>query len=265
MQRWLEITTVMGCQNLCDYCPQVLLARRYRGHTRIMTLDTFQRCIEKVPKEVEIHFSGYSEPWLNPRCTEMLLYAFSAGHKLAVYTTLVGMTTDDIDQIRDVPFSTFLVHLPDADRLMKVDPDDNYLDLLHRVTTAGLSGLTFRTIGLQHPKITKLIGPKPEEPLDGGFVHSRAGNVNPNVISHPPRFQGRIRCSKNRTTKNVLLPNGDVTLCCMDYGLRHVLGNLLRDDYESLHRSTEYRRVITSFDSNNEDSLCRQCEWAESC
>ncbi len=264
VERWLEITTMMGCQNLCDYCPQVLLLRRYRGQPRVLMMDTFRECIDKVPKEVDIHFSGYSEPWLNPNCTEMLLYAFTRGHGIAAYTTLVGMSTDDIDRIRHVPFSTFLVHLPDADGLMKVEPDDNYLALLHYVETAELSGLTYRTIGVQHPKITGLIGPKPEEPIHGDFVHSRAGNVNPLVISGPPPLEGPIRCAKNRTTKNVLLPNGDVTLCCMDYGLRHVLGNLLEDDYERLHRSAEFRRVLSSFATNHDDSLCRRCEWAES-
>lgn len=263
MKRWLEITTIMGCKNLCDYCPQVLLTRRYRGQTRILTMETFRECIDKVPKDVEIHFSGYSEPWLNPNCTEMLLYAFTQGHQLAVYTTLVGMKTTDVDRIRHIPFSTFLIHLPDADGLMKAEPDDAYLALLTHVDAAGLSGLTYRTIGFQHPKITEHIGPKPEEPLHGDFVHSRAGNVDKVVLSGPAPLEGRIRCAKSRTTKNVLLPNGDVTLCCMDYGLSHILGNLLKDDYEALHRSTEYRRVLSSFVSHHTDSLCRRCEWAE--
>jgi radical SAM protein with 4Fe4S-binding SPASM domain len=263
MERWLEITTIRGCQNLCDYCPQVVFSRRYQGQARLLTMEVFQECINKVPKDVGIHFSGYSEPWLNPDCTEMLLYAFAHGHQLSVYTTLVGMKTIDVDRIRHVPFSTFLVHLPDADRLMKVDPDDDYLALLRYVDTSELSGLTYRTIGRQHPRITECIGPKPEEPIEGDFVHSRAGNVDSAVKPAPAPLSGRIRCSKNRTTKNVLLPNGDVTLCCMDYGLRHVLGNLIKDDYEALHWSDEYRKVLSSFASNDIDSLCRRCEWAK--
>lgn len=263
MSRWLEITTVMGCKNLCDYCPQVLLARRYRGQPRVLTMEVFRKCIDKVPKDVGVHFSGYAEPWLNPDCTEMLLYAFDRGHQIAVYTTLVGMRISDIDRIRHVPFSTFVIHLPDADGLMKVEPDDDYLALLRYVGGAGISGLTYLTIGSQHPKIIEQIGLKPEEPLHGDFVHSRAGNVDSAVLSAPAPLEGRIRCAKHRMTKNVLLPNGDVTLCCMDYGLRHILGNLLNDDYELLHRGAEYHRVLSSFQSHHTDSLCRRCEWAE--
>ncbi|MER9007171.1 SPASM domain-containing protein [Mesorhizobium sp. M0862] len=38
----------------------------------------------------------------------------------------------------------------------------------------------------------------------------------------------------SRQYRNVLLPNGDVTLCCTDFERRHVLGNLLRDEYADL-------------------------------
>jgi len=34
------------------------------------------------------------------------------------------------------------------------------------------------------------------------------------------------RVGQDRIFRNVLLPNGDVVLCCMDYGLDHILGNL---------------------------------------
>ena len=48
---------------------------------------------------------------------------------------------------------------------------------------------------------------------------------------------------------NITLPNGDVSLCCMDYGLEHIIGNLLEQDYED---------VIP--DNNACFNLCRFCE-----
>lgn len=263
MRRWLEITTVMGCRNLCDYCPQFVLLNSYKGQPRMLSMDVFRKCIDRVPIDVEIHFSGYAEPWLNSNCTEMLLYAFARGHRIAVYTTLVGMKSGDVALIERIPFITFLVHLPDADGLMKVRVDDNYLERLLQIDSIGLSGLTYRTIGRQHPAITRLIGPQTEELLNGDFVHSRAGNVEASVVSRPNPLVGPIRCAKDRMTKNVLLPNGDVTLCCMDYGLRHVLGNLLENEYVTLHRSAEFRYVLSSLSTNNVEILCRRCEWAE--
>jgi hypothetical protein len=47
--------------------------------------------------------------------------------------------------------------------------------------------------------------------------------------------------------QNVVLPNGDVYLCCMDWALKHKLGNLLETNFNDLHRETHY-------------DLCRKCE-----
>jgi len=60
-----------------------------------------------------------------------------------------------------------------------------------------------------------------------------------------------------------MLPDGRVTLCCMDFGMRHVLGNLLEEDYESMM----YGGVMKSVEDammckNREEILCRSCELA---
>jgi hypothetical protein len=63
-----------------------------------------------------------------------------------------------------------------------------------------------------------------------------------------------------RMRQNVLLPNGDVTLCCMDYGLQHLLGNLVSGDYDALLRSDEFLRVRKGLKDESEEILCRYCE-----
>jgi len=49
----------------------------------------------------------------------------------------------------------------------------------------------------------------------------------------------------------VLLPNGDVSLCCMDYGLDHIIGNLHKQTYEDVIPQDQ-----TCF------KLCNSCENA---
>ena len=49
--------------------------------------------------------------------------------------------------------------------------------------------------------------------------------------------------------QHVLLPDGTVILCCMDYGMKHVLGNLLEMDYKDLKREERYE-------------LCKRCNRA---
>ena len=81
----MEITTVIGCRVQCTFCPQTLLMDKYEeknitdkitwGKPVIMSFDTFKTCLDKLPKNVETDFSGYAEPWLNPECTKMILFA----------------------------------------------------------------------------------------------------------------------------------------------------------------------------------------------
>ena len=66
----MEITTVIGCRVQCTFCPQTLLMNKYEekaninkitwGEPVIMGFDTFRTCIDKLPKDTEIDFSGFA-------------------------------------------------------------------------------------------------------------------------------------------------------------------------------------------------------------
>jgi hypothetical protein len=73
--------------------------------------------------------------------------------------------------------------------------------------------------------------------------NSRAGNLYAEVRHD---YQGVCRRSIDHRV-NVMLPNGDVYLCCCDYGLKHKLGNLLMTNYNDLSRAETYE-------------LCHYCE-----
>ena len=56
-------------------------------------------------------------------------------------------------------------------------------------------------------------------------------------------------CLKSSEYKvNVVLPDGNVYLCCMDYGLEHHLGNILKTPFHELKRECPFE-------------LCTKCEW----
>jgi hypothetical protein len=48
----------------------------------------------------------------------------------------------------------------------------------------------------------------------------------------------------------------------MDYGLDHILGNLIATDYESLHRKRSFLRVLRESNRGGADILCGRCEYA---
>ncbi len=220
-----------------------------------MSFEVFKQCIERVPASVDIHFTGMCEPWLNPWCTQMLLHAHARGHRIAASTTLVGMTLLDIDALADIPFKMFWVHLPSSEGYEAIRVDQAYLELLKRIIASSIPARYHFHGQAPHPGI-KGVSAKVHRLL----LSSRSGNAQVNHSTDSQRRnQGGITCARNLRC-NVLLPNGDVVLCCNDYGMQHVLGNLMVDDYEALHRSAEFRRIERGLLDSSLEILCRYCD-----
>ena len=256
----MEFTFRVGCRNMCKYCPQLLIIKQYNKlkSEAIMSFGTFKTCLDKIPKNVRIDFSGMAEPWLNENATKMLLYTYKKGYKnISVFTTTVGMTEVDLEKIKNIPFTEFMVHLADGEGNTKIKITKEYLKLLNIIKKANIKNITYMTMGKILPLLEKSFGKQAEEKL----MLSRAGNLKflPKISHHGP-----IICNSPSGIKhNVLLPNGDVYLCCMDYGLTHKLGNLLSDDYKSLFKGKEFNDIKQRLKNEKlRDVICRHCEYA---
>ena len=120
----MEFTTSIdvenGCVVDCVFCPQRTLQKVYKGE-RFLSMDNFKKSVDKLPTQVRVTFAGFTEPWLNPKATDMLLYADQEGHPISVFTTGIGMKLEDVDRIKDVqyagnPNGGFVLHLPDQEK-----------------------------------------------------------------------------------------------------------------------------------------------------
>lgn len=263
----LEITTTSYCKNRCSYCPQPLLKDAYPKQYDMMTLETFKTCLSKVPKDVEIVFAGYVEPFLNPLASEMMNYSYCNGYKTLLNTTLVDLKDDDIDILKHVKFHEIICHLPDEEGEMKANITDEYLRLARRfVNEIGYNKC--HVYGNLHHKLKPIFRDCREKKNIG--LHSRADNLesgtnNLVTIEQTPYKTGKIYCgvikrhNENKFNHNVLLPNGFVSLCCNDYGLKHVIGNLLLDEYEDLFKSKMYKKVMRGLEDEGIWTLCRTC------
>lgn len=256
----MEFTLRVGCRNMCKYCPQLLIIKKYnklKGDV-IMSFETFKICLDKISKDVRIDFSGMAEPWLNSDATKMLFYAHKNDYKnISVFTTTVGMTEKDFEKIKNIPFSEFMVHLADGEGNTKIQVTENYLKLLNKIKKADIKNISYMTMGKIHPLLKKSFGKLAEEKQ----MLSRAGNLGflPKIFHY-----GQIMCNSPSGLKhNILLPNGDVYLCCMDYGLTHKLGNLLTDNYESLFKEKEFIKIKQKLKNEKLGNIiCRHCEYA---
>ena len=264
----LEITTIIpekGCVVDCVFCPQRTLEEVYKG-TRILTLEAFKTMVNKVPTDVRITFAGFTEPWMNKYCTEMVVYAHEQGHPVSVFTTGVGVSIEDMEAIVDIPFAGnpnggFVLHLPDAEMLARHPITPGYLKTLEwiRDNKHRIQNFSVMSMGKElHPSVRHIFDWAPSYDM-----WSRAGNLIRESVAKPQLITLRDRWNAITHTgpktcgcveglyHNVLLPNGDVSLCCMDYGLEHIIGNLNTQSYEDVIPEDQ-----TCYD------LCNFCENA---
>lgn len=257
---------------------------------KYLSLDNFQIILKKIPRHVRIDFAGMAEPWANTQATQMLKYTLEKGYQTGIYTTLFEMSRDDANRTLDLlhqhleQLEILCLHVPDANGNMTGwRPSTEYRDVLAlfldfgqrelkgKFTLAGsllcprFQVMTMDPSGRVHEALTDF-----GLNLDPWRGHSRAGTLREEVVEKlqakpPPQHRGAVMCSITPFfDHNVLLPNGDVVLYCMDYSLKHIIGNLLEQDYYEIFVSPELARLRTenSKPGFSKCSLCKSCDDA---
>ena len=90
--------------------------------------------------------------------------------------------------------------------------------------------------------------------------------VSGQAIAPMPEHHDAVSCSFTPFyDQNVCLPNGDVVLCCMDYSLKHKVGNLLEQDYHEMFAGPGLARLVAEnmMPRFSRDSLCKTCDRAK--
>lgn len=267
----LEITTRIGCKVNCRYCPQKNLISNYSKETRDniqMSMETFIECIDKIPAKCNILFCGMAEPLLNPDCIEMMKYAISTGRKVDLYTTLVGIDEKHLDELLKLPVSFVTLHVADKYGYAKIKKDDQYYRMVEKVINYikddGTAFVNMCNAQAEPDEKVKQICAGKYEIIHE--LHDRAGNINDdNLIKATKIRKGKISCSLcgKALNHNILLPDGRVLLCCMDYGMKHVLGNLMEQSYEEIMNGKEINKIKDAINGDESiDVLCRGCSSA---
>lgn len=280
----LEITTLIGCPLACTFCPQDSLAKSYgTGNQRLLTLDKFKQIITKLPPHVRIDFSGMAEPFVNPECIEMVRFAATTLNPIAIYTTLQGLNESGAIILKELikygRVSIFVIHLPDDTGNMRgFHLTDEYMKCLEILLPLdSVDCMTMSIDAKVDPQLltlissssikSKLLNKLPKTSFKGirraGSLNTK--NLSPDSLHQEVQWKCAISCKSTPFyDHNVLLPDGTVVLCCMDYGLKHKLGNLLDQDYKSLFLGDEIKRVQSLnmlIDAKEKsESICTSCE-----
>ena len=172
----------------------------------------------------------------------------------------------DVDRIKDIqyagnPNGGFVLHLPDQERKAKHPITKRYIEVIERFGEVhkDIHNFTLMCMGTVHESVRHVF---PEAPTYQ--MWSRAGNLlgesimKPELLNRKDEYKSVYHGDKEMTCgcleklyHNVMLPNGDVSLCCMDYGLEHILGNLLEQPYDEIMP-----------ENNTCFNLCKFCENA---
>ena len=268
----MELTTMVGCPLMCTFCPQDNLRNSYGNETKYMQPMDLMNVLTKLPRNTRIDFSGMSEPWANPACNTMLEMVLYMGFDVAIYTTLYGMTNPQavkkVLESHPNQVKVVMLHLPDANGNMKgwkpTQEWMNAFELMAKLDVpCGVGAMTMDGSGLVHETLQPMVGR-----LAGWVGHTRADSlpveqIGSQNISITPHNLFSLTCKSTPFyDRNVLMPNGDVVLCCMDYNLKHVIGNLLKQKYEDIFEGEELKKIIEINESPefSKCSICKSCE-----
>lgn len=252
MRKTLEFTVKAACPIQCSFCPQDKLKGAYKGVEKELTVLNFIHVLSKLPKDCRVDLSGFVEPLINPETPRFIQIAKGDGFDVELYTTLVGMTAKGADIIYRAQPNNVRIHVPDQKAMLI--PDAKWINLHNIWHSQGLRG-SYMAMGEPTPAVAEHLkshGITVELPT----MLSRGGN-----LWERPEINGKLRCHAERWHQNVMMPNGDVYLDCMDYGMSCYLGNLFNQPYSDIYHAAEMLRCKAE-QGHAVPEICKQCEWA---
>ena len=281
----LEITSTIGCAMMCDYCPQTLIKSTLDKNidNRILNKESFLKYFDNISNNTIIHWSGYSEPLAHKDFEFFVNYLSENKYEQHISTTMFGRNSTEEYMSKTKVFKSITFHLPDDSNLMKLKVTERYLKNLKGALINHSKYLNKKNIYIVvfgkgfNPQVKSLInnlintGILSNDSIDiRDHLHSRNGeilnedfrtNISGGIDNDKKNKLLKSKlyyCSYGRLDQGVLLPNGDINLCCQDYSLKGIIGNLRKKNLNEL-----YNQDII-FEKNfhkGEYNLCKKCEY----
>lgn len=226
---YVEFTLAIGCPVNCQkFCPQEVLVKNYGKGTRLMSLENFTVMLDNIPKNVMIDFSGFCEPCVNPSFSQMAKHALQKGYRIHVATTLQGASNQTVKDLLDLKYEGFVLHLPDG-RYSNFQLTSEYKENIFCIMQ-GIPNIQYIT-------------------MNDLFISNERENLCRGILPKPRRVGF---CRKTSSPQLVVMPDGRVQTCDMDFKLEYTLGNLLDTPYEALVK--QFRAKQSSF------NMCHYCK-----
>lgn len=262
MSHFIEITTKVGCPCMCKYCPQEVFLKNYNSSQKELTLENCKKYFSTIPLSWGADVAGYSEPLLAKEIVEILEYLAPRG--IALFTTLYQVKRDVIRRVFSIPNLFVRFHLPDIEGLTKIKLDK---DLIRNYELAirllKLNGGRYQTCcwGTLPNELEHLIAGSECHESDINSLSDMAGNLKVDWLN--PTYHSGYPVKCYRSDVYHLLPNGDISICCQDWSLDNVFGNLETQSFEEVLKSKKLNEIYTNRSNDDSDCICRRCSGAK--
>lgn len=215
-----------------------------------MTVDNYKRMLANVADTTRnIDFSGYTEPLHNPCWFDIFRHTLDQGYTVTLFSTLAGASRDDLDRLSELAINRIYVHLLDH-----IAQPEKLAFFIKRCREHNRDVL-FIYFDEDGHKLAAAF--QDQVSCERWTAHSRAGLVEVGRRYLP----GAISCCEQREFCSVVLPNGDVHVCCMDFALQYRIGNLLESTLSNIHYSDAARAFRATMTSTR-DGICNHCIYA---
>ena len=265
----LEINTVIGCPVNCKYCTQDVFISKYfekdKNRQRWMTLENFVAVLSNTPDDCIINFAALSEPFVNHDCVAMIKMACDVGRTVLLFSTFVGATDEEIDEVLELPIHAITLHCADSKGYAKIPTDGNYYGRMEKILNASKPDGTPMVVGVSAQteptkEMVELCKGKHEIKYS---LHDRVGYLKDSrLASVKTPHKGRFLCSRcgPKLNSHMVCPDGTVVLCNNDFGMNFNLGNIYNQTFDEIQESTVLKTVLRGM--NGDDSLeliCMKC------
>ena len=249
----IEITLSDSCAVMCTYCPQSNYIKGYKDlntDKKNMSIEDYKIILGNIDLVLEgIAFTGFTEPLLNKEWYEIIKHTIDSGWITVLNTTLFKVTSEDVDRMvgLDIPIE---IHFTDSKLKFKEKIYKEFASKYKgelRFHYYKEKGKSLIPVGLGGSK---------------GTLQDRGGNLDKDQAPQTTVRKGPVVCTTMRQYSNVVLPNGDVSVCCSDFGLKHILGNLLTTKLLDIHKSEKMKDFNRKMDEGDENFICNRCSYS---